>query len=312
VLRGQVMIDNGDGVSTPFYVAGGCRRPFQQILASALSGIIARSATSPLERVKIMLQTQTPGSKIKATAIIKSIFRTEGIKGCFRGNGVNALKLLGEGFIRFCSYDFLLRTIQESQGGKSTSMGQKFFAGSTAGFVTCVITYPLETIRVRLASSISSEIKVGATRTAITLVQREGFKSLFRGLGPAMLAFIPYAGIDLALFDTLRSAYVNSGKDGEEREPTPLILLVCGGTSATAGQTVSYPLNLIRTKLQADSVKKYNGMMDCFRKVFVSEGVLGMYRGFGINFIKSVPSIAVSYAVADKVRRVALSKYLEK
>ena len=164
-----------------------------------------------------------------------------------------------------------------------------------------------ETIRVRLATT----ERIGVTNLIKNLLKAEGPSGLFRGVGPAMLAFIPYAGIDLALFDSLKTMYVQSGND---REPTPVVIMLCAGTSATAGQTVAYPISLIRTKIQADgkdgSPLKYSGMSDCLRKVWQQEKFPGLYRGFGINFFKSVPSIAVSYAVGDYVRRTASAVFL--
>lgn len=66
-----------------------------------------------------------------------------------------------------------------------------------------------------------------------------------------MLGIIPYAGIDLAIYETLKSLYVRYQRDSTE--PGVLALLACGTCSSTCGQLASYPLALIRTRLQARS-----------------------------------------------------------
>eukprot|EP01088_Endostelium_zonatum_P021442 TRINITY_DN845_c0_g1_i1.p1 TRINITY_DN845_c0_g1~~TRINITY_DN845_c0_g1_i1.p1 ORF type:complete len:466 (+),score=48.87 TRINITY_DN845_c0_g1_i1:149-1546(+) len=302
LLSSELDLDNGDGISAPYFLAGGTRRSLQQVLAYCLSSITARSFTAPLERVKIIFQTQV--ERVSVVNLFSRIFKTEGLKGMFRGNGINAVKLVCEGFIRFTSYDRFVSLWSHLQE-RPLKPAEKLVAGSLAGLVTCGLTHPLETIRVRLATTTKINSTNGILGTTTALVKNEGFSALFRGLGPAMLAFIPYAAIDLAVFDILRTLYIEHSVDGE---PTPLILLICGGSSATAGQTVTYPINLIRTKLQADCkvphLRKYGGMVDCLKKVWVREGIGGLYRGFGINFIKSVPSIAISYAVAENIRKI--------
>lgn len=46
----------------------------------------------------------------------------------------------------------------------------------------------------------------------------------------------------------------------------------------------------------------YTGTADCFRKTLKHEGVQGLYRGLGPNFLKALPAIAISYAIFEKAR----------
>lgn len=47
-------------------------------------------------------------------------------------------------------------------------------------------------------------------------------------------------------------------KTNENKDPGIFVLLGCGTISCTAGQLASYPLALVRTKLQAQGKKAYN------------------------------------------------------
>lgn len=81
-----------------------------------------------------------------------------------------------------------------------------------------------------------------------------------------------------------------------------LMQLLFGAASTTVGQVVAYPLQLIRTRLQADkggNLRKYSGMVDCFKQSYSLGGFLGLYRGIGPNLLKSIPSISISYAVFE-------------
>lgn len=85
---------------------------------------------------------------------------------------------------------------------------------------------------------------------------------------------------------TLKNSYLKSHNKNEQ--PAFWILLLCGTASSTAGQVCSYPLALVRTRLQAElsPAKSPNTMMGVFYDILHREGVRGLYRGLMPNFLK--------------------------
>lgn len=79
-------------------------------------------------------------------------------------------------------------------------------------------------------------------------------------------------------------------------------MLSCGTVSTTCGQLVTYPLALVRTRLQANPDKR-NTMTGLFRQIIDKEGFFGLYRGMALNFVKVVPAVAISYVIYEKVRQ---------
>ena len=71
------------------------------------------------------------------------------------------------------------------------------------------------------------------------------------GYLPNIIGIIPYAGIDLTVYETLKKEYTRRRVDNAE--PNIFVLLACGTVSSTCGQLASYPLALIRTKMQVRS-----------------------------------------------------------
>jgi solute carrier family 25 (mitochondrial phosphate transporter), member 23/24/25/41 len=82
----------------------------------------------------------------------------------------------------------------------------------------------------------------------------EGLRSFYRGYIPNVLGIIPYAGIDLAVYETLKKKYLAQHTENQGAPPI-LLLLACGSASSTLGQVCSYPLALVRTRLQAQGKK---------------------------------------------------------
>lgn len=84
----------------------------------------------------------------------------------------------------------------------------------------------------------------------------------------------------MSTFEALKLAYLRSA--GKE-EPGVLALLACGSVSGSIGATSVYPLNLVRTRLQASGSsghpQQYNGIMDVVRHTYARDGWRGFYRG---------------------------------
>jgi hypothetical protein len=107
----------------------------------------------------------------------------------------------------------------------------------------------------------------------------EGLRSFYRGYVPNMLGIIPYAGIDLAVYETLKKKYLSMHN---QTTPSIWVLLACGSASSTLGQVCSYPLALIRTRLQAQ----------------------GKNNDFVLSIFKVVEGEFVSYFKCDRRKRL--------
>jgi len=150
------------------------------------------------------------------------------------------------------------------RGSSELTPYERFIAGSGAGAISQTIIYPLEVLKTRLALRKTGDLSRGLTHFAAEMYRKEGMRCfyrvwllnndfqllnyLFKGYLPNLLGIIPYAGIDLAVYETLKKAYVK--RHPNKAEPGILALLLCGTISSTAGQLTSYPFALVRTRLQ--------------------------------------------------------------
>lgn len=90
--------------------------------------------------------------------------------------------------------------------------------------------------------------------------------------------------------------------------PSIPILLLCGTCSTISGQLLSYPLALIKTRLQAQEIPMGSPDRDTMSKLIVriyqNEGVPGLYRGLLPNIIKVVPAVSISYVVYEQSKKI--------
>lgn len=92
------------------------------------------------------------------------------------------------------------------------------------------------------------------------LYHEYGLWVFYRGYIPNLVGILPYAGIDLALYETFKTLYVKalnkSAEPGEKLTTPPVyVSLTAGACSSVCGQIATYPLALVKTKLQAETEK---------------------------------------------------------
>jgi len=76
------------------------------------------------------------------------------------------------------------------------------------------------------------------------------------------------------------------------------------------GQTVSYPWDLVRTRLAAQSTAsgmcspKYKGMTHCFKTVLAEEGVRGLFKGCWVNLLNVGPRAAIMFSSYEGMKQL--------
>ncbi|XP_034137149.1 calcium-binding mitochondrial carrier protein SCaMC-1-B isoform X1 [Drosophila guanche] len=287
---------------------------WRHLVAGGIAGGVSRTCTAPLDRIKVYLQVQTTRMGISECAQI--MLNEGGSRSMWRGNGINVLKIAPETALKFAAYEQMKRLIRGEDASRQMSIVERFYAGAAAGGISQTIIYPMEVLKTRLALRKTGQY-AGIADAAAKIYKNEGARSFYRGYVPNILGILPYAGIDLAVYETLKRRYIASHDNNEQ--PSFLVLLACGSTSSALGQLCSYPLALVRTRLQAQAAETITNqkrktliplkssdahsgqetMTGLFRKIVKQEGLTGLYRGITPNFLKVLPAVSISYVVYE-------------
>jgi solute carrier family 25 phosphate transporter 23/24/25/41 len=142
----------------------------------------------------------------------------------WRGNGINVIKIAPESAIKFMVYEQVKRFIR-GQENRPMTIFERFVAGACAGSTAQTLIYPMEVLKTRLALRKSGEFK-GMIDAAKKIYVNEGLRSFYRGYIPNILGIIPYAGIDLAVYETLKKTYLSNHT--QQDVPNVWLLLACG------------------------------------------------------------------------------------
>ncbi|KAH9938193.1 mitochondrial carrier [Fomitopsis serialis] len=284
------------------------------LLAGGVAGAVSRTCTAPFDRLKIFLITRPPdlgGISLSSKAPVRGvraigsavarIYSEGGVLAFWTGNGLSVAKILPESAIKFLAYESSKRMFAQYRDHvddpRDISGVSRFLSGGIGGITSQLTIYPIETLKTQMMSS-TGETRRTLVSAARTVWQMGRFRAFYRGLTHS------YSAIDMSTFEALKLAYIRS--TGKE-EPGVLALLSFGSVSGSIGATSVYPLNLVRTRLQASGSsghpQRYNGIMDVVRATYARDGWRGFYRGLLPTLAKVVPAVSISYVVYESSKR---------
>ncbi|KAI9012403.1 mitochondrial carrier domain-containing protein [Hyaloraphidium curvatum] len=283
---------------------------FIQLVAGGAAGAASRTAVSPFERTKILFQIQSAspmGYHHKGTFdTLRWIYRTEGLAGYFKGNGTNVVRMVPYSAVQFASYEYYKKAIRYLSDEEEMDTPKRLLAGALAGITSVTATYPLDLVRTRL----SMESARGGPKKGIWPVLKEvyrnegGFPALYRGLVPTAGGVAPYVALNFASYELLRQ-YLSSS-DPASAGPTNLQKLSAGALAGGLSQTITYPLDLLRRRMQVASLPgyptPYRNTWDCVKSIWRTEGPRGFYKGMVANYLKIVPANAVAFVTYEIVK----------
>lgn len=147
--------------------------------------------------------------------------------------------------------------------------------------------------------------------TAKKMWQANGVFAYFRGLPLGLIGMFPYAAIDLSTFEYLKRRLLARNALHYQCHETDVSLGnfttgVIGAFSGALGASAVYPLNVLRTRMQAQGTvlhpPTYDGILDAVRKTLQVEGVRGFYKGLTPNLLKVAPAVSISYIVYENAK----------
>jgi len=193
------------------------------------------------------------------------ITREEGFYGYFKGNGTNIVRIVPYSAAQFYAYEKYKLLAVSLSGNKELTTIERLIAGAMSGVTSTIITYPLDLIRSRLTVQNDYVRYSGIADAFRKIVSSEGFFALYRGMMPTLMGIAPYVGINFTTYETLKQFLCKNPS-----KPTSTESLSYGGISGAVAQTVTYPIDLIRRRMQiqgfASNLQEYNNSFDVIKK----------------------------------------------
>lgn len=154
-------------------------------------------------------------------------------------------------------------------------------------------------------------------------VQQEGFLGLYRGIGPTLAGILPYAGLKFYVYQSLKQHYWRQQQEGAVGPTThqklPVaVMLTFGACSGLVAQTLTYPLDVVRRRMQVQGLKLPPAQQQAALKaqgttvlkstwhglvtIGSQQGVRALFAGLTINYMKVIPSTAIGFTLYDTMK----------
>ncbi|KAJ1335388.1 solute carrier family 25 member 34/35 [Microdochium nivale] len=175
-----------------------------------------------------------------------------------------------------------------------------FIAGGIAACGAVTATHPFETVKIRM--QLQGELQTkghqirhynGPIHGVRVILQGEGLKGIYRGLGCAYVYQILLNGCRLSFYEPIREGLTKLVlQDGTKQSMG--INMFSGASSGIIGAAAGSPFFLVKTRLQSFSSllpvgtqHQYKNAWDGVRQIHKAEGFGGLYRGVGAAMIRT-------------------------
>ena len=281
------------------------------------------------------------GHWLGVVTAMRDINKADGLSGLFRGHSATLLRVFPYAGIKFLAYEQIRAVVIPDKSCEKPV--RRFVSGSLAGITSVFFTYPLEVIRVRMAFDTKHQGRTSLSRicgqiynehppapqpiagegtlaAASTVVHKvspsSGLVNFYRGFSPTLLGMLPYAGMSFLTHDTVGdlfrhpsiSKYTlmrNSSRNapGKRAQLSAPAELTSGAIAGLVSQTASYPLEVIRRRMQVGGAVGDGHRLtiaETARRIVRERGWRGFFVGLSIGYIKVIPMVATSFYVYER------------
>ncbi|KAF1816436.1 mitochondrial carrier [Eremomyces bilateralis CBS 781.70] len=199
-----------------------------------------------------------------------------------------------------------------------------FLMGGVAAAVSKTAAAPIERVKLliqnqdeMLKSGRLEKRYAGITECFSRTINSEGAMSLWRGNTANVIRYFPTQALNFAFRDTYKSMF-NFKKDRDGYAKWMAGNLASGGAAGATSLLFVYSLDYARTRLANDAKnaksggdRQFNGLVDVYKKTLASDGVAGLYRGFGPSVLGIVVYRGLYFGLYDSFKPVVLVGPLE-
>ncbi|XP_014293963.1 calcium-binding mitochondrial carrier protein SCaMC-2-A [Halyomorpha halys] len=266
---------------------------WKHLLAGSSAGVVSRSCTAPLDRLKVF--AQVTGKFYHPIKGLVSIVKKDGFFSLWRGNGINMMKITPETACKFLVFEYV-KLLMGAQH-RSLTIGERFFCAACAGVTSQSLIYPIEVLKTRMVIREGRDKVHSLKNVYKTLIKNRGHEGLYKGYFSTIVGIVLFTGTDLCTYETTKIFLSERLKIDPKNVPLPIILL-SGIFACITGQAVAYPLSMASTAVQASEkkIEARHVLYDRFKRL----GIYGWYRGSSMSYLKALPAVSLTYMVYER------------
>jgi solute carrier family 25 (adenine nucleotide translocator) protein 4/5/6/31 len=174
------------------------------------------------------------------------------------------------------------------------SFMKDFIAGGVAAAISKTAVAPIERVKLLLqvqhaSKQITADQRYkGMVDCFVRIPKEQGFLAFWRGNLANVIRYFPTQALNFAFKDKYKQVFLGGVDKRTQFWRFFLGNLASGGAAGATSLCFVYPLDFARTRLAADIGKgagerEFSGLGNCLVKIYKSDGLVGLYRGFGVS-----------------------------
>ncbi|KAL7629999.1 UNVERIFIED_CONTAM: hypothetical protein RMT77_019881 [Armadillidium vulgare] len=271
-----------------------------EFVAGCIGGAAGVAVGHPFDTIKVRLQTQDAvNPKYRGTwHCFNQTLKSESARGLYKGMSSPMAGVSLVNAIIFGVHGNIMKKVKDP-----SSISANAAAGASAGFVQAFIASPMELAKTRMQiqSNGSSAVYKSPVHCLKSIIKSEGTKGVFRGQAVTVMREIPGFATYFGSYE-----YLVRSMTPEEEVPSSCAILVSGGLAGTFSWVSTYPIDVVKSRIQADGIEgenKYRGVWHCLRTSLANEGATFLTRGLTSTIVRSFPTNAATFSVVTYVMR---------
>lgn len=268
--------------------------------AGCLGGWSGIVVGHPFDTVKVRLQTQVSKRYVGTINCFTQIVKQETVFGLYKGM---LSPMAGVGLINaiiFGVHGNLSRLLEPG-------LSSQCIAGGVAGAVQSIVCCPMELAKTLVqVQNTSKPLYHGSIDCLQKIYKKNGITGLYKGMTITLTREIPSFAIYFGTFEFFCNAMTPEG-DGAGHIG-PLGLLLAGGLSGISSWFFTYPIDVVKSRFQADGEgknRRYQSILDCVKKTYKSGGLHAFSQGLSATILRAFPTNAATLATVTVTLRIA-------
>ncbi|KAH7148967.1 solute carrier family 25 member 42 [Dactylonectria macrodidyma] len=206
----------------------------------------------------------------------------------------------------------LEKRLEQFQDAVSQPVVAAFCAGGVAGAVSRTVVSPLERLKIlmQIQSVGRDAYKLSVGQALAKMWREEGWRGFMRGNGTNCIRIVPYSAVQFSSYNFYKRTFFE-GSPGADL--SAFKRLVCGGIAGITSVFLTYPLDIVRTRLSIQSAsfaelgdrpERLPGMWTTLVRMYKTEGgVSALYRGIIPTVAGVAPYVGLNFMVYESARK---------
>ncbi|ELU04221.1 hypothetical protein CAPTEDRAFT_18029 [Capitella teleta] len=281
--------------------------------AGLLGGCAGLVFGHPFDTIKVLQQTSSGSFRPSIVQCAKKTLKHEGPRGFFKGM---AFPLASVGLLNSIFFGIygnaikVLNNYRHDDPHAEPFYSDIFIAGAIAGGIQGIPATPIELVKVKLQAQTAKSSYNGPIHCLHQIYRCHGIRGCFRGLGATAMREVP----GFSVYITSYQFFCDKLCDADNRaNPSFRASLFAGGFAGVTSWVTNIPIDVIKSRLQADSMSnpKYRGFIDCAVQMYRQEGIRIFWRGLPVTCLRAFPLNAITLGVYSSSLQVMRKRAAE-